>query len=261
MGILNLTPDSFSGDGLNNSSNFHENILKQALKIERDGADILDIGAESTRPGAEALTVKEELKRLIPVLKKIRKKTKLPISVDTQKPEVAKQSLEEGVNIINDVSFLREGTELVEIVQNYKAGYILMHARGTSKTMNSLNHYRNINQDIVSEFKETIKILKAMKFPEKSLVLDLGIGFAKKGIQNMKLLRNLESFKKLGYPICIGISRKSFIGDIVGDLPENRDFGTTALHTLMVERGVHILRVHSVQAAKQATLVTRSFLK
>ncbi len=258
MGILNFTPDSFSGDGLSKQP---QKVLEVIRRMECEGADLLDLGAISTRPGASMISEREELKRLIPFLKKIRKKTKLPISIDTQRSEVARQCLEVGANIINDVSCLRHDSAMIQVVHQFKAGLIVMHSRGNSKTMGTLNTYRNLTRDVAQELK--VSLLKAKKagIPRSSIAIDPGIGFAKKGKQNIKLLQSLESFKKLGYPIALGISRKSFIGEIVNLPPGDRDFASTALHSLLTQRGVHVLRVHSVGAAKQAILVTQAFMK
>lgn len=258
MGILNLTPDSFSGDGVVNSP---PSALERARQMEKEGADLIDIGAESTRPGAKNLSVKEEISRLVPVLKKVRKQVKIPLSIDTQKSQVAEAALGEGVNIINDVSCLKRDEKLAETAASSGAGFILMHSRGTSQTMSGLNQYRSLTKDIIQEIKRALKLLKKAGVSQKAIAIDPGIGFAKIGPQNLELLRSIEDFKKLGYPICVGISRKSFIGDIVKEPPMMRDFGTTALHSLLVERGVHILRVHSVRAVKQAVLVTQALLQ
>jgi dihydropteroate synthase len=257
MGILNITPDSFSGDGLRNTST----ILKRAREIEKEGADILDIGAESTRPGAHQLSAKEELRRLLPVLKKIRQKISIPISVDTTKPEVARASLEVGASIINDVSCLRDGVDVARAAKEAGAGYILMHARGTSKTMKTKARYKNVTREVVNELKVQIKKLKGLKFSRAAIAIDPGIGFAKNGSQNFELLRSIESLGDLGYPICLGISRKSFIGELTKGLPKERDIATSVLHGLMIERGVHIIRTHSVKALRQTILVTRALLK
>jgi dihydropteroate synthase len=257
MGIINLTPDSFSGDG---SSGSPHKALKLAQKMEKEGADILDLGAESTRPGARALSAREELSRLLPPLRKIRKAARLPLSVDTQKPEVAYAALEEGADIINDVSCLRYGPETADIVKRHKAGYILMHSRGTSRTMSSLNKYRKVVPEVIKEMRQALDLLKDLGLDRRSIAADPGVGFAKTGAQNLELIGSIEQFQKLGYPICVGLSRKSFIGDLVGKKPAERDLATTVLHSLLVERKVQILRVHSVEAAKQAVLVTQAFV-
>jgi len=257
MGILNLTPDSFSGDGVDRHP---QKALDQAQKIADEGADILDIGAESTRPGAREVSSQHEIKRLLPVLKKIRPKIHIPISIDTQKSEVARVMLEEGAQIINDVSGFRRDPELAQVIAHYGAGLILMHSRGNSRTMLRLNRYRELLSEIKKEMRLALQQAKKAGISRNSIVVDPGIGFAKRGKQNFELLRNIEQFQDLGYPICLGISRKSFIGETVNESPEKRDYGTTALHSLLVERGVNILRVHSVGAAKQGVQVTREFL-
>jgi len=258
MGILNITPDSFSGDGLLNSPG---KAAEQARKMEKEGADLLDIGAESTRPGAREISVKEELKRLLPVLKQVRKRTRLPISIDTQNSETARAALEEGVQIINDVSGLRKDPKIAEVTARSKAGLILMHSRGTPRTMKGLARYNDMVREVIRELRDGIRISQRAGIPSKALVIDPGFGFAKQGAQNLELIRSIERFLEMGYPVCVGISRKSFLGALVGRTPGERDLATTALHGLLVERGANILRVHNVAAAKQAVLVTREFLK
>lgn len=258
MGILNVTSDSFSGDGLLNSP---ARAVAQALKMEEEGADMLDIGAESTRPGAREISIKEELRRLLPTLRKVRKGTRLPISIDTQNSETARAALEEGAQIINDVSGLRKDPRLAEVVARSKAGLILMHSRGTPQTMKRLARYGDVVREVIRELKNGIRTAERAGISSKALVIDPGLGFAKQGPQNMKLVRSIERFLEMGYPVCVGISRKSFIGALVGRTPKERDLATTALHSLLIERGVNILRVHNVAAAKQAVLVTREFLK
>lgn len=257
MGILNLTPDSFSSDGLGRSP---QRALRQAERMEAEGADLLDLGAESTRPGSRSISETAELKRLIPVLRLIRKKTKLPLSVDTQKLAVARAALEEGADIINDVSCLKD-PRLACLIRKHKAGYILMHSRGDSRTMGRMNRYRNLAREVTGELRSALKRLEALGVSPSAIAIDPGIGFAKRGLQNLKLLQSIEQIQKLGYPICLGLSRKSFIGELTGEaLPAERDFAVTALHGLLIERGIQILRVHSVKAARAAVLMTQAFL-
>lgn len=258
MGILNVTLDSFSGDGLLNSP---KKAVDLAQKMEEEGADMLDIGAESTRPGAREISVIEELKRLLPVLKKVRKGTRLPISIDTQNSETARAALSEGAQIINDVSGLRKDPELAAVAARSKAGLILMHSRGTPSTMKKLARYGDVVREVMRELKTSIRTSERAGIPSKALAIDPGVGFAKQGPQNMELIRSIERFLEMGYPVCVGISRKSFIGALVGRTPEERDLATTALHSLLIEGGVNILRVHNVAAARQAVLVTKEFLK
>lgn len=258
MGILNITPDSFSSDGILCSP---QKAVRRALEMEKEGADLLDLGAESTRPGARLLSQKEEIGRLLPTLKKIRNKIQIPISIDTQNSETARLALEEGAQIINDVSGLQKDSRMAGVVARLKAGLILMHGRGNAKTMMHQNRYQNLVTDVIKELKVSLKKAADAGIIKGRIAIDPGVGFAKIGNQNIELIRSIERIRKIGYPICLGISRKSFIGALTGQLPQERDYGTTALHSLMIERGVNILRTHNVRAAKQAVLVTQNFLK
>jgi len=258
MGILNLTPDSFSGDGLLRSP---QKALLQAERMEAEGADLLDIGAESTRPGARPISAREETRRLLPVFKKIRKRLRIPLSVDTRNAATARAALEEGADIINDVSGLRKAPRLAGVVARYRAGLILMHSRGNPRTMSRENRYDDLAAEIVRELREGLRRARSAGVRKTAIAVDPGVGFSKRGAQNLELLRSIERFREIGYPICLGISRKSFMGEIAGGRPGERDFAATALHSMLIERGVNILRVHSVRAARQAVLITQAFLK
>lgn len=256
MGILNITPDSFSDGGCFLDPKL---ALEQARKIIREGADILDLGAESTRPGSLSISAQEELKRLLPVLKEIRQETEIPLSVDTTKPEVARMCLEAGADIINDVSGLkRSGQEMAKIVREFEAGMVLMHSRGTPETMQTLTEYRNVVGEVADELQESIRLATETGLKRDQLVIDPGLGFPKTAEQNLEILRHLEHFSEIGLPVMIGPSRKSFIGQITGQEIEEREFGTAACVSAAVIHGVQILRVHDVRAMRDVIRVTEA---
>lgn len=245
MGILNLTPDSFSDGGRFLGP---EKAVSRALQMVEEGADILDLGGESTRPGAQPVRMEEELSRIFPVLKCLRREADLPISIDTTKPEVAKICLEEGAHIINDVSGLREGgAEMAEVIRSFGAGLILMHRRGNAQTMQSLADYEDVVTEVMEELHGSMKRALDGGLSEEQLVVDPGLGFAKATEHNIQILKSLERFHALGRPILLGPSRKSFIGEITGRGVGEREYGTAAVVAMAVEKGVHLLRVHEVK--------------
>lgn len=256
MGVLNVTPDSFF-DGGNYGS--IEKSLTQAHKIVADGADIVDIGGYSSRPGAAHISEKEEIKRIIPVLKAI--KTHYPtiqVSVDTFRSAVAKEAIKEGATIINDISGGTQDPKLMELVANASVYYVLMHMRGTSQTMQQKTTYNNVVEEVMSELKTQVD-----KFSGEfsKLIIDPGFGFAKTLEQNYALLAQLEEFKKMGSPLLVGVSRKSMIYKKLNITPEQALNGTTVLHTLALMKGATILRAHDVREAKETiTLVQATSL-
>ena len=250
MGILNLTPDSFSDGGKFQSV---ENALHEAHRMVEEGADLLDLGGESTRPGAFEITAEEELNRILPVLKSLRKKIEIPLSIDTTKPEVARVCLEEGADIINDVSGLKDsGPEMANAVRDFGAGLILMHRRGTPQTMQTLAHYQDVVNEVMEELRVSLENALAAGLSEDQLVIDPGLGFAKTAEQNLEILKHLEKFHSLARPVLLGPSRKSFIGKITGREIGEREFGTAAVVALAVAKGVQILRVHDVKSMRDA---------
>ncbi|MFH1207949.1 MAG: dihydropteroate synthase [Candidatus Omnitrophota bacterium] len=256
MGILNITPDSFSDGGRYLDP---ETASAQALKLVGEGADILDLGAESTRPGALPVTNREELERLLPVLKRIRKEVLVPISIDTVSPEVAKRSLEAGADIINDVSGLRRsGPDMTKIVRKFGAGLVLMHSRGTPETMGMLTHYGNIVTDVMTELRESIRIATEAGIDREQIVVDPGLGFAKTTEQNLEIMKDLGAFHGLELPVMLGPSRKSFIGQVTGRETTEREFGTAACVASAVMNGIQIIRVHDVKAMRDVVRVTES---
>jgi dihydropteroate synthase len=253
MGVVNVTPDSFSGDGLHLDA---QAAVARALEMERDGADILDIGGESTRPGAEWLPADEELRRVIPVLKKLRGRLKIPISIDTNKSEVAEAAAEAGAEIINDVTALRRDPRIAEVARRRTLPLILMHMRGEPQTMQTQPFARDAMHDVIQNLKKAAALATRRRVPKSKLVLDPGIGFGKSFAQNYELIARLPELARLGFPILVGPSRKGFIGRTLGGVPENeRAFGTAAAVTACILQGAHIVRVHDVREMAQVARV------
>lgn len=249
MGIVNLTPDSFSGDGLYKKP--LPQILDFAQKLINDGADILDIGGESSRPGAKPVSVKEELSRTIPVIKALAKKIKIPISIDTCKPQVAKQALENGASLVNDITGLRN-LKIAKVVANYDAGAIIMHMKGKPQTMQKKPLYSSLIGEIIEYLDKSINQAVCLGVNKEKIIIDPGIGFGKTPLNNLEILKDLKEFKILGRPILIGTSRKSFIGKILHAGIQERLYGTLATSMFAVGNGANILRVHDVKPIKEA---------
>ncbi|MFJ8531335.1 dihydropteroate synthase [Bacillus sp. NPDC094106] len=237
MGILNVTPDSFSDGG---NYNEVETAVRHAKEMESSGADIIDIGGESTRPGFAKVSVEEELERVIPMIQAVSREVKLPISIDTYKAEVAKQAIEAGAHIINDVWGAKAEPKIAEVAAHYNVPIILMHNRDNT-------NYRNLMADMIADLYESVKIAKDAGVRDENIILDPGIGFAKTPEQNLEAMRNLEQLNVLGYPVLLATSRKSFIGHVL-DLPvEERVEGTGASICLGIEKGCEMIRVHDVK--------------
>jgi len=257
MGVLNLTPDSFSGDGLYRDTGA---AVERANRVQEEGADIIDIGAESSRPGAKAVSVEEELRRILPVLKKLRRKIKIPISVDTYKFEVAQRVLDAGASIINDIAGLNYSPAIARLAAGYNAGLVLMHMKGNPRTMQKNPRYKTLIPEIIKYLKNSMRIAYKAGVKNNQIVVDPGIGFGKTLRHNLEILRNLVAFKVLGRPLLVGPSRKSFIGSIL-DLPVSERFeGTLASLVVCAINGANILRVHDVKAAKRALEVTEAII-
>jgi dihydropteroate synthase len=252
MGIINLTPDSFSGDGLYAKS--AEAVCERAGQMLADGADIIDVGGESSRPGARPVALKEELARAIPAVKALAKKLKVPVSIDTCKPEVARQALDNGAVLVNDITGLRS-PDMASVVKRYKAGAVVMHMKGTPRMMQDNPEYESLLEEIIEYLRLAIARVQAYGVDKESLIIDPGIGFGKSSGQNLEILKRLKEFKALGRPILVGPSRKSFIGKILNAGPGERVFGTVSSCVLAVENGAHIVRVHDVKEVKQALRV------
>jgi dihydropteroate synthase len=253
MGVLNVTPDSFSDGGEFISL---QNALNQAQHLEISGADILDIGGQSTRPGAEEVSPEEEIKRVVPVIEALRSRSNCPISVDTYRAAVAAAALDAGADIINDVSGGTADPEMLPLIGDRQVPAILMHMRGTPKTMQSLTQYEDVVAEVAEKLQQHIHAAIACGVSTQQLILDPGIGFAKTQDQNLRLLRELPQFHKLGYPLLLGVSRKSFIGRIL-DRPEAKDrvWGTAAACTAAIAAGADLLRVHDLRAMSDVARV------
>lgn len=244
MGILNITPDSFSDGG-----EYFDvaEAVKKAKKMVEDGADIIDIGAESSRPGADEVSEEEELKRIIPVIKALVKELDIPLSIDTYKANVAKEALELGVEIINDVTGLKADSKMADVISDYDAYVVLMHMQGEFKTMQDNPRYEDVIADIISEFREIMKIAQIAGIKEEKIILDPGIGFGKKTEHNLEIIKRLKEFKTLGMPVLMGASRKSVVGDILQLPVEERLEGSLAIAAVSSINGASILRVHDVR--------------
>jgi len=243
MGILNVTPDSFSDGGKFIDK---DKAVEQALQMIEQGADIIDVGGESTRPGAPAVSVEQEIERVVPVIEAICSKTDVAVSVDTSKSEVAREAVKAGACIVNDVSGLRNDNGIAEPVAEADTGLVLMHSRGTSETMQSLTDYDNLIEDIKNELKVSIDVALSSGAKQRQIIIDPGIGFAKTAEQNYEIIARLSAIADLGYPMLLGPSRKSFIGNILNKPANERVWGTAAAVTACVLGGAKILRVHDV---------------
>jgi len=247
MGILNVTPDSFFDGGKHNTL---ENALARASKMVEDGVDIIDIGAYSSRPGSPLISSQEEIDRAIPVIEQlVQLYPNLPISIDTFRADVAETAIKAGAHIINDVSGGSLDNNMFQTVAQLQVPYILMHMRGTPETMQTMTDYEDIVTDIAIYFGEKISTLRSLGV--KDIILDPGFGFAKTVEQNYELLNRIEEFHYFGLPLLGGISRKSMIYKKLQITPQESLNATTALNTLLLERGVQILRVHDITEAKQ----------
>lgn len=247
MAIMNLTPDSFyDGGKLKN----HDQLLSRVQQFIDEGASIIDLGGYSTRPGADDISVEEEISRVIPVVRLIREHFKaIPMSVDTFRSQVARAALEQGVSMVNDVSGATADDLMLDLIAEYQVPYVGMHMRGTPQTMNTLTDY----QDIVFEIRYFFSTLaeEVAKRNINDLIIDPGLGFAKTIAQNFHLLYHLDAFKLLELPVLIGLSRKSMIYKTLNTTPENALNGSSALHMAALERGAHLLRVHDVKEAQE----------
>ena len=248
MGVLNVTPDSFS-DGGNFFS--QEKAVRHALQMERDGADLIDIGAESTRPGSAGIGAEEEWNRLAPVLFALRAWLKIPISVDTRKSEIAAKALESGAEIINDVSGLKHDPRVGEVAARLRVPLVLMHMHGEPQTMQQKPFARDVSKDVSTGLRESLKIARKAGVKNSQIILDPGIGFGKSYAQNYELLARLPELAKLGFPLLVGTSRKGFIGATLSEggqaaTLETKIWGTAATVTASILHGAHIVRVHDV---------------
>lgn len=252
MGILNVTPDSFSDGGRYATPDM---AVARGLEIETEGADIIDIGGESTRPGARETDGAEEIKRVIPVIRALRRRTDIPISVDTMKSEVARQALDAGADIVNDVSACTRDSAMPGLAAKSKAGVLLMHMRGTPSDMQDAPAYVDVAREVAASLRARANALQEQGVERESLALDPGIGFGKTLDHNLELLARLDDLTAMGYPVAVGLSRKSFIGTLTGRDVNDRLAGSLAALVFCMLRGAHILRVHDVQESRDAVTV------
>jgi dihydropteroate synthase len=259
MGILNVTPDSFADGGLYFDKSA---AIERVYRMVEEGADIIDIGGESTRPGSEPISIEEELRRTIPVIEAIAGKIKVPISIDTYKSEVAKAALDAGASIVNDISGLRFDPKMPEVVSEYKVPVVIMHIRGKPKDMQQDPVYEALIPEIMDYFRMGMKIATQTGTSEDKIIIDPGIGFGKTSEHNLEIINNLREFTPFEKPILVGLSRKAFIGKILGDAsPTERLEGTAAAVSISIINGANIVRVHDVKemvkVAKVADAVKR----
>jgi len=257
MGVLNVTPDSFFDGGLYFEK---EKAIERGLELASEGARIIDIGGESSRPGSDSVLAREELRRVIPVLSALKEKTDVLLSVDTTKYEVAKAALEAGADIINDISSFRFDFPILPLLAQNNAGAILMHMKGTPKTMQINPFYEDLLAEVKSFLRERLEMAMAYGLKKECILIDPGIGFGKRLEHNLALINNLSFLEELERPIMIGVSQKSFIGKILNLPPQERLEGSIASAVLSIVRGAHILRVHDVRAIRKAILVAEAIL-
>ena len=257
IGVVNVTPDSFFDGGL-----YFEpaRAIERALALAAEGADIIDVGGESSRPGSSPISAKEEKRRILPVVEVVKQRPGLLVSVDTTKAEVAEAALAAGADIINDISAGRFDPRMLPLAAESGAGIVLMHMKGTPRTMQISPHYDDLLGEVKTFLRERLEATESCGLAPESVLLDPGIGFGKKLEHNLALLNNLGSFGELGRPLVVGISRKSFLGKILNLEAHERLEGTIAAAVVSVLRGASLLRVHDLQAVKRAVAVAEAIL-
>ena len=253
MGILNVTPDSFSDGG-------HYFDLKKAIargkEIEQEGADVIDIGGESSRPGSDAIPEDEELRRVLPVIETLASTLRIPISVDTYRASVAKRALQAGAQVVNDISAFRFDPSMANVVAEERAGVVLMHSRGTRDLLHRQSRMADPVGEVAGGLQSSAEKARGAGIPANSIVIDPGIGFGKAAEESVEVLKSLSRFSKIGYPLLVGTSRKSFIRIMTSDRPEARNWGTAATIVAAIMNGAHIVRVHDVRQARSLSDVT-----
>jgi len=258
MGVLNVTPDSFSDGG-----RFYdlESAIEGGLSLAGEGADIIDVGGESTRPGSRPVGSKEQIRRVVPVIKRLSKRVKIPLSIDTQRADVARAALDAGAAIVNDISGLTYDKKIAKVAADYKAGLVLMHMKGTPRTMQRNPSYGCLIGDITKYLKVSINKALDAGVGKKQIMIDPGIGFGKTTEHNLQIIKHLSEFKSLGYPLLIGTSRKSVIGNVLNVPVDNRLMGTAATVVYAILEGANIIRVHDVKETKQLIKMTGAIEK
>jgi dihydropteroate synthase len=257
MGVLNITPDSFSDGGL-----FLEpaKAIEHGLLMAKQGADIIDVGGESSRPGAEAVPLDEELRRVIPVIAGLASRLEIPVSVDTYKAQVAEQAIEAGAQMINDISGLRFDSQMPAVAARFDTPLIIMHIKGNPKTMQQAPHYDNVMGEIIASLREKIERAEQHGVDPHQVIVDPGIGFGKRVQDNLSILNRLDELAILERPILIGTSRKSFIGAVLKQEVDQRAIGTLATVAVSVLKGAHIVRVHDVPAIRQTAAMVDAII-
>jgi dihydropteroate synthase len=245
MGILNLTPDSFSDGG--EYFRQEEKALERIEAMARDGADIIDVGGESTRPGSTGVSADEELARVIPVIREASKRARIPISIDTRKAEVAEEAIKSGASIVNDITGLRGDARMASVVARYGVGLVVMHMKGTPRTMQEKPTYENLIQEIIEGLRASLATARKGGIAEDRVAIDPGIGFGKTAQHNLEILNRLSEFRVLGKPLMVGVSRKSFIGKILNKDVKDCLTGTAAACAVAIMNGADIIRVHDVK--------------
>jgi dihydropteroate synthase len=270
MGIINVTPDSFSGDGLMSDSQWVRRAVEQGVRFAQEGAHLLDVGGESTRPGAESVEIGEEMKRVLPVIEALFSEVDLPISIDTYKSEIAAAALDAGAVMVNDVWGLRMDPAMADLCAQRQVPVVIMHNR--SHPRNAVQEarlggrylgteYADLLADVASELQQSIDLAKAAGIPDEHIIIDPGIGFGKTVEQNLTLLNKLDTFRSLGYPILLGPSHKSFIGYTLSLPPDDRMEGTAAAVAIGIERGADIVRVHQVKEMSRVARMTDAIVR
>lgn len=257
MGILNVTPDSFSDGG---EFFDRERAIERGVEMEREGAHIIDVGGESSRPGAESISEDEERRRVIPVIKDLRKRVKCLISVDTYKASIAEEAIDNGADIVNDISGLRFDPRMVEVLKRKNVPFIIMHMKGTPKTMQINPYYENVIEEIKVFFRERLAYLTKNDIDIERVILDPGIGFGKRQEDNERIIANLDRFQEFNRPLLLGVSRKSFIGNILNLPPKGRLEGSISSGIIGIFNGAHILRIHDVKEFSKAVKVADRIL-
>lgn len=259
MGILNVTPDSFSDGGLYFSE---KKAIEHALRLVEEGADIIDVGGESTRPGSEPVSPEEEIRRTIPVIRALSKEIRVPISIDTYKAEVARRALDAGATMVNDISGLRFDPDMPAVVAEYGVPVVIMHIKGRPKDMQQNPVYEALIPEIMDYLRISIRLAIKFGIKEDRIIIDPGIGFGKTFEHNLEIINNLKEFTLLEKPVAVGVSRKAFIGRILGDLPpQERLEGTAAAVAIAIYNGANIVRVHDVKEIVRVARVVDSIMR
>ena len=253
MGILNVTPDSFSDGGQYFE---REKAIARGKEIEQQGADIIDIGGESSRPGSQPVPEAEEIRRALPVIEALAAVLKIPISIDTYRAAVAKRAIQAGAQIVNDISAFRFDDGMSQVAAETGAGVVLMHSRGSRETLHTQSRMKDPIREVIASLASSAENARAAGIPFEAIVIDPGIGFGKAAVESVAVLKSLNVFSKIGYPILVGTSRKSFIRSITPDSPEARDWGTAATIVTAIMNGAHIVRAHDVRQARVLADIT-----